>query len=80
MPELGTGRTGDLFVKFRVVTPKHLSPRQAELLREFAEEEERKKTPNPEARLEPNGASRAESEQKETEKRPEEKERARESA
>ena len=80
LPELGTGRTGDLFVKFRVVTPKHLSPRQAELLREFAEEEERKKTPNPEARLEPNGASRAESEQKETEKRPEEKERARESA
>jgi len=55
LPELGTGRTGDLFVKFRVVTPKHLSPRQTELLREFAEEEERKK--NPDARLEPRGAS-----------------------
>ena len=78
LPELGTGRTGDLFVKFRVVTPKHLSPRQAELLREFAEEEERKK--NPEARLEPNDAPRAESEEKEMDARPEEKERARESA
>ena len=78
LPELGTGRTGDLFVKFRVVTPKHLSPRQAELLREFAEEEERKK--NPEARLEPNDAPRAESEEKEMDTRPEEKERARESA
>ena len=66
LPELGTGRTGDLFVKFRVVTPKHLSPRQAELLREFAEEEERKK--NPEPRLETKARDEAEKEPKEKER------------
>ena len=68
LPELGTGRTGDLFVKFRVVTPKHLSPRQTELLREFAEEEERKK--NPEPRLETKATEDP------AEKEPKEKERA----
>jgi DnaJ-class molecular chaperone len=68
LPELGTGRTGDLFVKFRVVTPKHLSPRQTELLREFAEEEERKK--NPEPRLETKASEDP------AEKEPKEKERA----
>ena len=66
LPELGTGRTGDLFVKFRVVTPKHLSPRQAELLREAAEEEERKK--NPEPRLETKARDEAEKEPKEKER------------
>jgi DnaJ-class molecular chaperone len=42
LPELGVPRVGDLFVKFRVVVPKNVTPRQQELLREFAAEERRK--------------------------------------
>ncbi len=45
LPELGTPRIGDLFVKFRVVTPKKLSQRQMKLLKEFQDEETAKTLP-----------------------------------
>jgi DnaJ-class molecular chaperone len=45
LPELGTRRVGDLFVKFRVVTPKNMSDRQKQLLVEFANEEVVKSLP-----------------------------------
>jgi molecular chaperone DnaJ len=38
MPRFGRGGRGDLFVRVRVVTPKSLTDRQKELLREFARE------------------------------------------
>ena len=45
LPRLGSVLLGDLFVRFSVSTPKNLSPRQEELLREFAEEEQSKLAP-----------------------------------
>lgn len=45
LPELGARRVGDLFVKFRVVTPKNMSDRQKQLLVEFANEEVVKSLP-----------------------------------
>ncbi len=39
MPNLRGGRPGDLVVHVRVITPRNLSKRQEELLRELAEEE-----------------------------------------
>lgn len=38
MPVLKSGSFGDLFVTLKVETPKHLTPRQKELLKEFAAE------------------------------------------
>ena len=49
LPVLGTALVGDLFVRFSVSTPANLSPRQEELLKEFAEEETRKNAPAPQA-------------------------------
>ena len=49
LPVLGTALVGDLFVRFSVSTPANLSPRQEELLKEFAEEEARKNAPAPQA-------------------------------
>ena len=45
LPRLGSVLLGDLFVRFSVSTPTNLSPRQEELLREFAEEEQSKLAP-----------------------------------
>lgn len=45
LPVLGTALVGDLFVRFGVSTPLHLSKRQEELLKEFAEEEAKKNAP-----------------------------------
>lgn len=42
---MGTPLIGDLFIRFGVSTPTNLSPRQEELLKEFAEEESRKLAP-----------------------------------
>jgi molecular chaperone DnaJ len=42
LPHLGSSQKGDLLVEVRVKTPTHLSKRQEELLREFAELEEAK--------------------------------------
>lgn len=38
MPHMRWGGKGHLYVKVKVITPKHLSPKQKELLREFASE------------------------------------------
>jgi curved DNA-binding protein len=45
LPVMGTPLIGDLFIRFGVSTPTNLSPRQEELLKEFAEEESRKLAP-----------------------------------
>jgi len=45
LPVLGTALVGDLFIRFGVSTPSHLSKRQEELLKEFAEEEAKKNAP-----------------------------------
>lgn len=42
VPVVNTSRKGDLLVEVKVLTPTHLSSRQEELLREFADAEEKK--------------------------------------
>jgi len=59
LPVLGTALVGDLFVRFSVSTPANLSPRQEELLKEFAEEETRKNAPAPQADEDASPNSRA---------------------
>ena len=58
LPRLGSVLLGDLFVRFSVSTPKNLSPRQEELLREFAEEEQSKLAPAGDGRRRQRGGRR----------------------
>jgi molecular chaperone DnaJ len=45
MPGLRSGRTGDLHVQVVLDTPRHLTPRQEELLRELAELDQKHVSP-----------------------------------